>query len=362
MYSKATVLVLVAALLFIVGSTAFAVEVAPGVKLSGYMQNRVYLAPGANPTFRSERISIMSTAALPNDSNAFVEVYYHPWAPASGFYLESAYYDTPLADGRLRIGKGRRLTFGITPSYPNRKTSNYGIVSETFTQDRIQGVQYVTRRNNLDFGISAHTALRLGDRNIGEIPGDGVRNVDHQVPHLTLRDLPGAWSRKLEYASRLGGRWENLTAGASLSLAGLDDRDVVFLIDNDLLPGEAAPPSNRRIWGLDFMYRPSAFVTQGEWYDGRIGDLKFNAWNIVVGWQPPEGWKFFARYADKNVNAIPTANPRTWDVSQTSLSAVQPLRRGLWLQYEYEINRESPPAEIDNVKNDIFFVELLTLF
>lgn len=361
-YRKGTVIVLTALLFAVViGSVVHAVEVAPGVKVSGYMQNRLYLAPGANPTFRSERISISATAALPNESTAYVEWYYHPSATGSGLYLESAYYDTPIADGRLRIGKGRRLTFGITPAYPNRRTSNYGIFSETFTQDRIQGVQYVTQRGNLDFGISAHTALRLGVRNIGEIPGDTVRNADHQVPHLSLRDLPGDWSRKIEVASRIGSRWNNLRAGASLSVADLDNRDLDFLKANDLVP-VTATDNDRLMWGLDFTYKPSAFVVQGEWADAEASDLSLDGWNILLGWEPPTGWKFFGRYAEKNIDVAPTTNPRTWDVEQIQLSAVQPLGKGLWLQYEYEINRESPPAGIGSVRNNLFFVELFTGF
>jgi len=44
------------------------------------------------------------------------------------------------------------------------------------------------------------------------------------------------------------------------------------------------------------------------------------------------------------------------------LSIVQPLRRGLWLQYEYEINDEKPPAGVGKVQNNLFFVELFSGF
>jgi len=41
---------------------------------------------------------------------------------------------------------------------------------------------------------------------------------------------------------------------------------------------------------------------------------------------------------------------------------IQPLRRGLWLQYEYDINDEKPPAGVGKVQNNLFFVELFSGF
>jgi len=118
-----------------------------------------------------------------------------------------------------------------------------------------------------------------------------------------------------------------------------------------------------RVIGPDLVFqRPSGFVLQGEWYDAKVSALKFRTWDLVAGWQPPVGWKFFARYAKQDMRIPATANPLSWDTDQLSLSAVQPLRKALWLQYEYEINGEKPPAGIGKVKNNIFFIELFTGF
>jgi hypothetical protein len=360
-------------------SLALAVDVAPGVSVKGYMQNRFYAGPGSNPQFRSERISLSAIGNLPNESTAYAEVYYHPWAPASGLYLESAYYDTGLGQGRVRIGKGRRMTFGITPAWPNRKTSNYGIVSEAFTQDRIQGVQYMLQKDVLDFGIALQTGYRLGTRNIGEIPGDSQRNPTHQVAHLAFRDAnagggsPSSLNRKLAVSTRVGGKWgDGLRAGASLYMGSLDPADVTSLTSAGPLVTPTGAPSllpagttsdTQRVWGLDASYKlPSGFVTQGEWYDAKVSALNYDAWNVLAGLELPSGWKFFARYAEQNIGVAPTANQLSWDVQQVSLSMVQPLRKGLWLQYEYEINSEDPPPGISSIKNNLFFVELFTGF
>jgi hypothetical protein len=355
---------------------------APAVQVHGYMQNRGYFGPGANPEFRSERISISAIANLPDDSTGYTEVYYHPWAPSAGLYLESAYYDTPMAGGRLRVGKGRRMTFGITPAYPNRKTSNYGIVSEAFTQDRIQGVQYMTQKGVLDFGASLHTGSRLGTRNIGEIPGDSVRNVTHQVQHLVFRDAnagggsPSKLSGRPALSTRVGGKWPNgFKAGLSLYLSSLDPDDLTALTTASasnlltissasvpaLLPGATSKTMN--VVGGDFTYNmPSSLVLQGEYYRAKVSSLDYNAWNVLAGWGKPTTWRFYARYSQQNMDIVPTTNPLTWDTRQISLSAVQPLRKGLWLQYEYERNLENPVASVAKVKNDLFFIELFTGF
>lgn len=376
--AKAGITVMTAVLLLAMplGAVLAAEAGPPPVQVHGYMQNRIYFGPGATPEFRSERISVSAVAALPEDSTAYVELYYHPWASASGLYLESAYYETAFGAGKIRLGKGRRITFGITPAYPNRRTSNYGLVSEAFTQDRIQGVQYTIQKNALDAGIGVHTGYRLGVRQIGEIPGDNIRNQKYSVPHLCFRDpVSGGGtpesrlSSKLDISARLGGRWENgLKAGVSALVGKLDDGDLQNLRTdkNVLAPGTSpallpgATSNTKRVLAFDYTYKhPEGLVTQGEFYAGKVSSLKYNAWNFLVGWEPPAGWKFYIRYAQQNMgSAANPANPLSWDTRQLSISAVQPLRRGLWMQYEMEINTEKPGS----VSNNIFFVELFSGF
>ena len=398
-YKAVSTLLAAAALLGIMSSFAFAADAPAGVQVHGYMQNRVYLADGASAEFRSERISISALAPLPDESNAYVELYYHPWTSSNGLYAESAYYDTGLGAGRVRVGKGRRMTFGITPAYPNRKTSNYGLVSEAFTQDRIQGVQYMIQKGALDAGISVHTAYRLGIRNIGEIPGDDVRNnatagpplhIGHIVPHLSLRDphsgsgtpvtstAPNQLSRHPQFSGRLGGKWKSgLKAGVSYSFAHLDARDRAnlntagtVLAPTNPTTGAATPSigggaftgESMRIFGLDAGHKfPCGLVLQGEFYDAKVSNLRYGAWNGLIGYEMKSGWKFFARYAKQDMDIARSANPLTWDTQQVSISLVQPLRKGLWLQYEYEINTEDTDTGL-SVPNNIFFVELFTGF
>lgn len=388
MVRNTKIVLLAGSLLAVTACAALAVDVAPNVQLHGYMQNRAYSAPGATTEFRNERVSLSATAALPEDSTAYAEVYYHSWAPNNGLYLESAYYDTKVADGRLRVGKGRRLAFGIVPAYGNRKTSNYGIVAEAFTQDRIQGVQYVYQKGTADIAGALQTGYRLGTRPAGEIPGDFTRNTNHQVPHLSFRDAnagggsPGRLSRTPALSLRVGGKWANgFKGGVSGYFGSVDKDDVKNLTgaagsDNTLRPTNpltgTTPTSyllpagttdqSMTVWGPDFTYKTKGgLLLQGELYDATVSKLGYTGYSLLAGFEPSAGWKFYARYGKQNMDVTPTDNPLSWDVKQVTLSAVQPLRKALWLQYEYEINTEDNGGRGD-VKNDLFFVELFTGF
>ncbi|MDH7570456.1 MAG: hypothetical protein QHJ73_12820, partial [Armatimonadota bacterium] len=129
-------------------------------------------------------------------------------------------------------------------------------------------------------------------------------------------------------------------------------------------------------WGLDLTYRnPSGVVLQSEYYRSKLSNLEYDAWNVLLGYEVPAaglpvgqgerkmlpGWKFYARYAEQNMDTPLTDNPLSWDTRQISLSVVQPIYRGVWLQYEYEFNLEdtNTGAKVDN---DVFFLELFTGF
>lgn len=366
----------------LLGLCAFALAADSPITLQthGYMQNRLYFGSGSNPEFRTERVSISEIANFPNNSVGYVEVYYHPWAPSSPVYLESAYYDTPIDSSRLRIGKGRSLTFGMTPAYPNRKTSNYGIVAESFTQDRITGAQYFYQKGVLDLGASLQTGYRLGTRNIGDISGDTARNTitSHVVPHLAFRDPSNNFdlSRQMAFTTRIGGKWKNgLKAGLSAYISEIDGRDLALLTtsstSNSLTPKGSTPllpvgttEKKMNVFGVDASYNlPHGFVAQGEFYDAEVSDLKYNAWDVLGGYiSPSSGWKFFVRYSQQNMDTPRTDNPLSWDTTQTTFSVVQPISKTMWMQYEYELNGENPPAGIDKIDNDLFFAELFVAF
>lgn len=391
MYSKTMmVAILVIVTLIAAMCAAVAVDVAPGVQVHGYIQDRIYHGPGAGAEYRLERLSLSTIAALPSDSNAYAEVYYHPWASGQGLYMESAYYDTPFSKGRLRVGKGRRLAYGIIPSYPNRKTSNYGLFAEAITQDRITGVQWVGSRCGLDLAADVQATYRLGIRQLGEIPGDTSRNPTHQVAHLAFRDplssstAPTQAARTLAASARVGYQWCGIKAGLSGYIGTLDGGDLTAITataNSLLLPqnpislatpthGLVAPGTtskNLQVWGPDVTYYSKwGLMASAEYANAEVSTLNYDAYYLLVGYEHLKSWKFYARYAKQDMKTPLTENPLSWDPSQLQLSIVQPLRKGLWLQYEYEYNWEHGVTVIGgperSVRNNLGFVELFAGF
>ncbi|MHB0911846.1 MAG: hypothetical protein ACYC2Y_00185 [Armatimonadota bacterium] len=339
------------ALIICLCTCAQAVEV-QGVEIHGFLQNRLYSVSGDPLFFQMERVSLSAKACLDNDIIAYVENYWHPAASGSGTYLESAYADMPFANGRLRLGKGRGLNFGIVPSYGNRKTSNYGIVAEAFTQDRITGLQYVQCVNGTDLGLTVENTPRVGTRVIGD-PGTETP----QVLNLADRDIPGDLNRNLTVTTRASRKLNtDLRVGASVSFGDLTGKDITDL--NTLL-GTAFTDNNRTRWAVDATYKKGNLLAQGEFIGAETSDLSHNGWYVLGGWEIPDGMRYYVRYGQVNMDI--TADPAlttTWDKAQTALSVVKPINKNAWLVLEQEWNSEKGGS----ADNDVTFLELWNTF
>lgn len=338
-------------------------------EIHGWMLNRFYAEPG-NAHFEMERISISGSQQLEPDINAYVEWYYHNWVnrkPSLGspWFLDSAFvnYKDPSGNN-LRFGKGRNNAFGIVPAYPNRRHSEYGLVSETFTQERIVGLQYfgTFADKKTGFGIAAYNELTPGTRFSGT--DQAFFRDDPVVPHLADKGEGKnlAFSGRLTYPVVKGGR-----LGASFATGKLRASDIAFLAGKDLVAAGTTVDKNNR-WGVDFDYKhPKGFVGQAEYYAASESTLDFTGWDALVGYEPkdPMGIKLYARYGQLDLDPpAVTANTFTWDQQQLILSAVKPLRpnKPIWLQVEWLRNMEDPPAGVSNVDNDVFFLEVFTGF
>jgi hypothetical protein len=342
---------------------------AAGVELHGWMLNRFYAEPGT-AHFQMERISLSAAKDIDPDLKTYVELYYQHWVnlnPAAGspWTLDSAYVNfTDKCGNQLRAGKGRNYCFGIVPAYPNRKHSEYGLVSETMTQERIVGAQYLgsSRDKKLDFGIAVHNSLPLGKRYSGT--DQAVFRGEPYVAHVADKGEGGnlAVSGRLAYQVVEGGK-----LGVSYRVGKLRSSDITFLSNNSLVDPEATSTTNRR-WGVDFDYKsPCGVVAQAEYFGAKASTLDFNAWDVLAGFEPadPMGLKYYARYGRLNLDPYAvTTNQYTWDQKQLILSVVKPLRKGkpVWLQLEYINNGEEPPAGTSKVNNNVLFLELFSGF
>jgi hypothetical protein len=339
------------------------------VEIHGWMLNRIYAEPGSLH-LQAERISLSAAKDVDKDVKAYVEWYYHYWQnlkPSLGspWFLDSAYANyTDKCGNQLRFGVGRNYCFGIVPSYGNRKHSEYGLIAETFTQDRIIGLQYFgsTRDKKLDFGVAVHNSDLLGTRFSGT--DQAFFRDDDTVPHLADKGQ----GRNLAVSGRValpvvkGGK-----LGASYRYGTLQIGDLSFLVSKGLVSATATSRTNNR-WGGDFNYKsPQGIVAQAEYYGAKTSDLDFSGWDVLVGLEPanPMALKYYARYGQLDLEPpAVTSSTYTWNQQQLILSIVKPLlrKKPVWLQLEYINNQESPPAGIHNVADDVLFLELFTGF
>jgi hypothetical protein len=372
------ILILAAVVAALALAAAPAAQAAP-TEVHGWTLNRFYGEPG-NGHFEMERISLSAAKEVDTDISTYIEWYYHHWVnrkPSAGspWFLESAFVNYKDKNGnQLRFGKGRNMCFGIVPSYGNRRHSEYGLASETMTQERIVGLQYfgTFADKKAGFGIALHNSLPPGARFAGT--DQAFFRDDPVVAHLADKGEGKnlAVSARLTYPVVQGGK-----VGVSFRTGELRSTDIAFLASKDLVSPGTTDDTNRR-WGLDFDYKcPKGFVAQAEYYAATASTLDFKAWDVLLGFEPqnPTGVKFYARYGKLDLDpaaVIPsempprqvTASTYTWDQRQLILSAVKPLRKGkpIWLQLEFIKNMEDPPAGIAEVDNDVLFLELFTGF
>lgn len=370
---------LLSALLMSFAAAAFAQE----VELHGFMQNRFYANPDSPSRFVTERVSLSAVGRWENDVTGYVEVYYNPWltdraiqAPpgpgVAGYtadqfrvYLESAYVDLPSGPGRLRIGKGRQLNFGLMPTYPNRKTSQYGIVAETFTQDRIIGAQYDIKRGAFDVGASLYTDLRVQNRKAGDFAGapvNGLMPSSKVVAHIVDKDDPANNPGTLAGSVRFGITKPDYQVHLSGATGKMVNDDVEVL--NTAFGADSTSRAHNK-YGLDASYTWGPFCLQSEVYQGNFSFLKITGYQVLAGYQPKDKTRFYMRWSalsnNKPINNATNNRQLTWPTKQFTIGVIQPIRKGIWVEADYEKNMESTGGWAKS-KNDIFFIEVFTGF
>ena len=392
---------------FVLGAVALATAAEaqgpPAVDVHGWLLTRYYFDQTVNATRDSsglitnenedswlewERMSLYATARMANGKKAYAEIYIHPWLPNSHpsyLYLESMYFDVPAGpDAFFRIGKGRNLTFGIVPSYGNRKTSNYSPLAETFTMDRALGIQYVQSRGDDSLAFGIFNAQRPGSRLTG-MAADGQLDTGALMattaPHLTDRDSPANRSGQLEVSARIGRQMDDINVGISGRAGAMDNTDSAYLAS--VFPTYTGNQTRIR-YGLDASFRSVPFTGTLQYYAGTTGGIRHGGWEILLGAEPSAQctgiWRdmssvckgLYVRYGQYEIDVPETLNTMTWDTEQLAVSYVLPLQCSFlgnypkWLQFEYERNTQDAPiigsVQADEIPNDTFFVELFSAF
>jgi len=383
---RTTRLIVAAAFVGLVVATLLASAPARAdVSVHGFMLNRAYADPSP-VRFEAERVGLSVDSSLNEDICAHIEFYYHPWLPDNRvdsvtstqtdyddnpityttsttynrLWLEGAYADFTDADGgRLRVGKSRNFCFGVTPTYGNRKTTEYGLISETVTMERIVGVQYNRSDDGWDWGAALYNGLALsarlsgGDANYFRFPDEAVA-----IPHFADKGE----NANLEGSFRIGRTFEpGVNAGFSYRQGKITRDELSGTIQGTFGLSDASSRTKRR-YGLDVTYKaPSGGMAQIEWYKGRTSDLDHKAWCVLVGHEPPDNPmdpRFYVRYGKLDLDVDPMGHPLTWDQKQLMVSVVKPLGKAVWVQFEYIKNSEDPPSGVSTVENDMLFAEL----
>ena len=289
---------------------------------------------------------------------------------------------------KIRLGKWYRASFGIAPGYPNRKISDYSLVAEAFTHDRVTGLEYLTTfKKKLSLNFSVFNGENIGDRNIGTVDPTGnsqtVTIVADREQLTTLdTDMNKGVSGKLGFIA-LGDNYKKAYHGNGNFLSF----DVFGEIGNKLSAGDFKKLDgyygansvnhgnvNKYRAGADARLVLGKFSSDTELFKGWTSNIQTVGFQILGVYKLlPKKVDLLARYGIlNNVNVEHVESlPATWDKSQIQLSAKYYLATWAWIQAEYDFNFERTIAHSLNpitdfqwnkVKNDKFFIEFVFFY
>jgi hypothetical protein len=352
------------------------------VTLHGYIRSRYYNGQAMKSTINVEEISLNPHMIISPNMEADLNFFFYPQTSgtqaASTLYVAQANVivkSLPF-NGRLIVGKDRNWTYGITPSGPNRLLSNYSLYSDTFTHDRVTGMQYIGKlgaNKSLDFGVAVVNGYVVGSRNIG-IPSQPVVTPSASIA-LANRDGNMNLDNNYAISARLGGNIiSSLNIGASGYYGKVSPTDMTSLAG--LLPANTTISMikrNKTQYGLDLKYVWQGLVIQAEGTEAKTGDLKYNGaqTQIAYNFDPKNcliGQYGMVNFTDSKLGTATAAKTATWDKTQIALSFKHKLNKKASLQLEQEFNREKVPGALvaagakKRIKNDVTFLEFFVAY
>ena len=296
----------------------------------------------------------------------------------------------------IRIGKWYRAAFGIPPKYPNRKISDYSLVSEAFTHDRVIGLDYLLSfKHTVNFAASLYNGLAIGARNFG--PSDPVSPTG--IPIIADREIvtPGKGNLAAvtdndynkEVSFKLGYQWpggavygkEYATNGKYFQMDAfgtignkLTDADIGYLTRKLGVPATLVPNRKKFRAGADIRLVVGRFSYDAEIFKGWTSKIQSIGYHILGVYKVfPNKLHFLARYAELDypgIGADVSGNvPALWNKRQVQLSLKVFLAKWAWIQTEYYFNFEGPKGDITwkhkgmpSTNNDVFFVEFVFFY
>ncbi len=318
------------------------------VQTHGFVLARQILSNN-NYTSRIERYGIQFREKIDNEFDWLTEIYIHPQLPASqgGLYMESAYLNWNLSERlpwnfRMRIGKGRNFCYGQTPGYSRRRTSDYSLYSEAFTQLRVSGIQTFSDFGKWQIALAIINPYSFGSRRLPDFPiGDSFA-----IP-ICDRDTDNSTLDRIAVSGRLGYKNDTINVGAN-----------VYMSD----PKEGTQGAKSR-FGVDgevklengLLGQVQATMAQTQVNTGAaIEDLDHMGAEVLVGYEKDK-IGLYARYG------MVTYDDILQDMNSAMVSAVYKIRPRIHLRLEGLINGETTDdtkgwGELDN--NVLFFETL----
>jgi len=295
-------------------------------------------------TARVERYGIKFSEKMDEEFDWVTEIYIHPQlgVAAGRLYVESAYLNWNLADRlpwdmKIRMGRGRNYCYGQTPDYGKRRTSDYSLYSEAFTQMRVVGFQSFNTFGNVSVNVGLINPYTNGGRRLPDFP----LGTSLGLP-LSDRDTESSTFNRVAFTGRVGYLTDMINVGGSLYMTTAKDNAVVQPLSRMGVDAEI-----KTDMGLIGQVQYTMATTQ----TAIDTELDHAGYEVMGGYQM-EKLGLFARYG-----AL-TYDDQMQELNSVMLSAVYKVRPRIHFRLEGLINGEGTDngAEADN--NVLFFETL----
>ena len=364
------------------------------LKLGGYVRSRLWGGQQEQTSFDVTELAFNLRYDITKNISGEFHVWWHPsgnspdgegfsnyknWAGPTTF-IESAYAEFRnefcIFDGfggpvksMLQVGKFRNFAYGITPTGPDRVTSDYGLFHESNSQSRITGIQHLMNWNKLkaNFAVFNGWSLSSGARYAARPAG--IRYLRQNQMNLDDNSNK-AMSVRFAYVPI-----EGLEAGVTGYHQRLSNNDMAVF--NQIMGRNAGtkgnffgnPTDNNREWrtGLDLEYKRDPFFFQSQYFWGQVADVKANWWYILGGYKLKQfNTEFYMRYAKANYDQTryPDINASgAWDRSELTPLIIYSFhpRVKLFLEYYFTWVND-PKGYTGNTNANYGFAELILFY
>ena len=364
------------------------------VQVHGFLLART-IVTNNNYAARIDRYGLRLMQKVDDEFDLLTEVYIHPSETdaRSRVYLESAFLNWHLKnrlpwDFNVRIGKGRNLCYGIAPSYASRRTSDYSLYSEAFTQMRVTGFQTFSNFGPVQLAVAVINPYSTSDGTIKsplsrKLPDFPLGN-NINIPICDRDNDTGAILNRIGVSGRLGYKTKILNVGASLYMSEILSDSLMYpsSVQSDSLKKAQKKAQTR--FGLDAELKlDNGLLVQGQFTMAQTGvdlstkpisagsnttvglgdkwretNLSHNGGEVLVGWEKPK-CGLYARYG------MVTYDDKLQGMNQIMLSGIYKIRPNIHLRLEGLINGEDTGEKKGwdkkqkwvEVKNNVLFFE-----